>query len=335
MPLPLERMIGQRLMVGFDGLTLTDDVRYLIDTLHVGGLILFRRNIEAPGQLTALCAGAQAYARQCGQPPLFISIDQEGGQVARLPAPFTRFPGNPAMADTAAAAAFAAVTAGELAGAGVNMNLAPVLDVVPPGCDGVMAKRAFRGDAGQVATMGTAVIDGFQARGIMAVAKHFPGIGRTVLDSHLDLPTLDTDKAVLDRTDVVPFRAAIAAGVAGVMLSHVRYPAVDACWPASLSPGVCAGWLRKALGYEGVVMTDDLDMGAIDKHVAFSTAVGQAMAADVDILLICHRSPRMEAAVEEMTARCENSQAMLEKLQRSADRILRLKQQYLAHVLTV
>jgi len=326
-----EQIAGQRLMVGFDGLSLSDDVRYLIDTLKVGGLILFKRNVSSPEQIASLCADAQAHARACGQPPLLIAIDQEGGQVARLGPPFTQFPGNPSMEGVPDADAFAETCARELSRVGINMNMAPVLDVAPGAGESIMTGRVFRGGPERVSEMGVRVIEGLQQKGVMAVAKHFPGIGRTTLDSHLDLPTLDADKADLDATDLVPFRAAVSSGVAGFMLSHIRYSAIDPEWPASLSPKIVRDWLREELGYDGVVMTDDLDMGAVNKHFDIQTAVRQVMAADVDIALICHRSPGMEAAFEEMMRVCWQSPETAKRSRRSVERILKLKEEYLSY----
>ena len=241
-------MAGQRLMVGFEGIEMNPDLRFLIDTLKVGGIILFSANIVSPEQVETLCAEAQAAARTCGQPPLFIAIDQEGGQVARLKEPFTRFPGNPHMQQSADAAHFARVTAWELQSIGVNMNMAPVLDVAPLEMESIMAQRAFGHDPQWVAEMGAAVIDHLQSSGIMAVAKHFPGIGRTILDSHIDLPHLDADFAEIEAIDLPPFAAAIRHKVAGFMLSHILYPRLDprmAGKPLSKNrqrPASAAGW---------------------------------------------------------------------------------------------
>nr|WP_306304163.1 glycoside hydrolase family 3 N-terminal domain-containing protein [Desulfosarcina cetonica] len=235
----IETIAGQRLMVGFDGTGFNDDLQFLIETLKVGGLILFSRNLETPTQIAQLCRDCQAAAARRGLPPLFIGIDQEGGLVARLKAPhFTVFPGNPSMRHVDDAAAFARVTADELHSIGVNMDMAPVLDVAPKEIDSVMVRRAFGSDPAWVARLGRTVIEGLQQRGIMAVGKHFPGIGRTVLDSHLALPDLDIDEKTLAAFDLVPFKAAMAADVAAMMLSHIRFTAIDPLWPASLSPAV-------------------------------------------------------------------------------------------------
>lgn len=175
---------GQRLMLGFDGIDLNDDLRHLIKDFGAGGLILFKRNIETPDQVKALCDSCRAYAKACGLPPLFIAVDQEGGTVARLREPFTLFKGNPYIETLEDARHFAAVTARELKSIGVNMNFAPVLDVAGDHEDSIMRGRAFKGSPERVAVLGTEVIRTFQKNGILAVAKHFPGIGRTIKDSH-------------------------------------------------------------------------------------------------------------------------------------------------------
>jgi beta-N-acetylhexosaminidase len=320
---------GQQMMVGFDGLSMNDTLKHYIGQIKVGGLILFARNIAEPDQVRELCAACQAYARQCGQPPLFIAIDQEGGVVSRLKPPFTQFPGNPHMQSTDDAVDFARTTARELNQIGVNMNMAPVLDVLPPQGPSVMQDRAFGNDPGHVSRMGNAVIRHLQMRKIMAVAKHFPGIGRTVLDSHEDLPDLDTDARSLTETDWIPFQAAVAAGVAGIMLSHIRYRALDPSWPASLSPAVAEQILRRRMGYHGLVITDDLDMGAIVKHHPLPIIVRQCLEACVDILLICHAGPKIQEAFDHILALRESNAELARREEESLRRILHFKALYL------
>ena len=261
-----EQLAGQRLMLGFDGTALNDDLKFLIDDIKAGGIILFARNLETPEQIQDLCFEVQEYADRCSQPPLFIAIDQEGGQVTRLKEPFTQFPGNPHMKNEADAVHFAEVTAAELNQVGINMNMAPVMDVAPEDFNSIMEKRAFGGDPNWVSRLGVKVINHLQQNGIMAVAKHFPGIGRTILDSHQDLPVLDDDITALERFDLIPFEAGILHDVSGIMLSHIFYPQLDDQWPASLSTYIARDLLRRRMGYDGLVMTDDLDMGAITKH---------------------------------------------------------------------
>jgi len=327
-----EQLAGQRLMIGFDGTRLNRDLRFMIDSLKIGGIVLFSRNLTGPDQIRHLTQDVQIFARESGMPPLFVAIDQEGGEVARLKPPFTQFAGNPNMKDARDAARFAEITAAELADIGVNMNFAPVMDVALAGSDGsdsVMAGRAFGQDPAWVSLMGRAVIEGLQQRRIMAVAKHFPGIGRTQLDSHLDLPRLEIDPDVLMQTDIVPFQAAVASGVAGMMLSHILYPTFDDQWPASLSPPIAKTLLRERIGFDGVVMTDDLDMGAIANHYDMETVVAQIMAADVDITMICHRSPKIEAAYEEILRYLNKSKRNRQSGIDSVQRILFLKERFI------
>jgi len=324
-----EQSAGQRLMVGFDGIELNAELKFLIDTLKVGGIILFSRNLIDPGQIKDLCFSMQSYTRSCGQPPLFIAIDQEGGRVARLREPFTQFPGNSKMKGPEDAVYFAKTTAKEFLEVGINMNLAPVLDVAPEGINSVMAGRAFGPDPGWVSEQGKVVIEHLQAENIMAVAKHFPGIGRTVLDSHFELPDLDIDVDAMQGFDLFPFKTAISHDVAGIMLSHIRYTRIDPDWPASLSKTIADDLLRKQMGYDGVVMTDDLDMGAIEKHYDLKTAIQQILSADIDMPLICHAGPNIENAFKEILDVQKRSQTMKAKGIKSMKRIMRLKKIYI------
>lgn len=323
------REAGQRLMVGFEGKVFNDQLKFYIQDLQVGGLMLFARNLESADQIEDLCGSAQAYAKSCGLPPLFIGIDQEGGVVARLKPPFTQFAGNPAIRTLQDAEAFARITAQELNQIGVNVNMAPVLDVLPPEGNSVMRDRSFGPDPRHAARMGTAVIDLLQRNGIMAVAKHFPGIGRTVLDSHEDLPDLDVDAQSLAAVDLIPFKAAIDQGVAGVMLSHIRYTRIDPHWPASLSPAIADDLLRREMGFEGLVLTDDLDMGAIAKHHDVPDIVTQCLKAEIDILLICRAGPNIERAFHQIQHSATISAETAGKTQRCLKRIAKAKEGFL------
>ena len=318
-------MAGQRLMIGFNGTALNSDLKFYINTFKVGGIILFSRNIKDPRQLENLCRSAQAYAGDCGHPPLFIAIDQEGGQVARLKKPFTVFPGNPSMTAEADARYFAEITAAELNQVGINMDMAPVLDIAPKEIDSIMARRSFGHDPGQVSLLGAEVIRGLQQNGILSVAKHFPGIGRTILDSHHDLPSLDVTPEDLEASDLLPFQAAIACDVAGIMLSHIHYPGLDQKWPASLSPAIAQELLRRKLGFDGLVITDDLDMGAIKKHYPIHGAIQQILKAEIDIALICHKGPDIKTAFEEILRQANNSEIVAAQGENAVQRILRAK----------
>lgn len=323
-----EQLAGQRLMIGFDGMRFNEDLKYFIQTLKVGGIILFARNIEGPVQLRKLCHDAQACAADCGQPPLIIAIDQEGGVVARLKAPFTEFPGNPTMTGEDDAREFARVTALELNSVGINMDMAPVMDIAFEGIESIMASRAFGSDPAWVSRLGRVVIEGLQRGRIMAVAKHFPGIGRTVLDSHLDLPVLPAAPNLLETSDLIPFQAAIDCRVSGIMLSHILYPEIDPTWPASLSPRIARDMLRGKMGYEGAVMTDDMDMGAIKGRFEIPAIVRQVVAADIDLMLICHPGPDIRSAHEELVLALRGSEDGMARGVVSVRRLMDLKQRF-------
>ncbi|MCF6247211.1 MAG: beta-N-acetylhexosaminidase [Desulfobacula sp.] len=322
-----ELMAGQRLMLGFDGLWLNDDLKFIINELNAGGIILFKQNIESPDQVTRLCLDCQDYAKASGKPPLFVAVDQEGGVVARLKAPFTEFKGNPFIRTIGEAKAFAQVTARQLKKTGFNMNMAPVLDWVPEGVDSIMKTRVFKGDVKTVSKLGNQVINTFQKNGIMAVAKHFPGIGRTIKDSHFHLPTLDIDFDTLKNTDMIPFVDAGANDVAGVMLSHIFYSQLDDHWQASLSPAIAHDLLRKEMGYDGLVMTDDLDMKAINKDI--KTCIHQILKSGIDMALICHKGPNIDLAFKHICHLHHTDEDLLSKGRVCVERILRFKRKYL------
>ena len=323
-----EQLAGQRIMAGFDGTDFNPDLKYLIKELKIGGIILFSRNIKSPLQLKELCESVQVYAKSCNQPPLFISIDQEGGQVARLKKPFTCFPGNPSIKNNDDAVYFAKITGSELLGVGINMNMAPVIDVSPKDMNSIMAGRTFSHDPEIVSKLGCIVIKEMQANGIMAVAKHFPGIGRTIIDSHIDLPFMDADIADIKCFDLVPFYAAFSQEVAGVMLSHILYRSLDPIWPASLSVEIAKKLLRDQMGFEGLVITDDLDMGAIKKHYEIHAIVEQILKADIDITLICHKGPDIETAFQEILKKIKKAPELRKKGTISVKRIMKFKNQY-------
>ena len=314
-------------MLGFDGIELNEDLKHIIGDIKACGIILFKRNIESPEQVASLCEACQDYAKSCGIPPLFISVDQEGGKVARLKEPFTLFKGNPFIKSVKDARFFASITADELKQVGINMNFAPVLDVVPEGMESIMKNRVFKGDAKKVSALGMEVIHTMQENGIMAVAKHFPGIGRTTKDSHFHLPVLDIDLETLKRSDMVPFVDAKNEGVSGIMLSHISYPQLDSLWQASLSSFIVNDLLRNQIGYDGLVMTDDLDMKAIEHDM--KTCIQQILNSGIDMALICHKGPDRDLACHEILRLINEDESLYLKGQKSVERILRLKKKYL------
>jgi beta-N-acetylhexosaminidase len=279
--------VGALFMVGIPGSRLDGAARELVRELQMGGVILFARNIEEPGQVWELTRDLQQEALAAGNPPLLIAVDQEGGAVQRLKEPFTRIPAARDLGSGSTPAEVEAISrtvARELGLVGINMNLAPVLDVArSPECP--QWGRSYSSDPERVAAFGEAAIRGFLEGGVLPVAKHFPGLGDTTVDSHQVLPVAhdpDPERA----TDLLPFRRAVAAGVPVIMTAHLHVPAWDGR-TATMSPVALQDRLRGRLGFEGVIITDDLEMGAIAGAAAVPAAAGQAHVAGADLLLIC------------------------------------------------
>ncbi len=323
----LNILAGQRLMVGFDGIELNYDLKQIISRNKACGIILFKRNIKDPEQVKALCRSCQEYAEECGIPPLFIGVDQEGGVVARLEKPFTVFRGNPYIGSVEEAADFASTTADELNMVGINMNFAPVLDIVSNEKKSIMKTRAFKGDAEKVSKFGMEIIAGMQAKGIIAVGKHFPGIGRTVKDSHFHLPVLNIGLKALEESDIIPFRDAKNSDVACIMLSHILYPELDRKWQASLSPFIANDLLRRQIGFEGIVITDDLDMKAVEHDM--KTCVRQILKSDIDIALICHKGPDIDIAFHEIKKQITHDENLYRSCKDSFKRVLKYKRKFI------
>jgi len=314
--------VGPLFMVGLPGARVDREARALVRELRVGGIILFARNLEDPEQVWELTRDLQQEARDSGDLPLLISVDQEGGSVQRLKTPFTLIPSGRALGQSSTAGqveAWARTAGRELALVGINMNLAPVLDVARnPRCP--LWDRSFGSDPEKVAALGEAAIRGYRQAKVLPVAKHFPGLGDTSVDSHQVLPTAqDPDP---ERTaDLLPFRRAAAAGVPAVMTAHLHVPAWDGR-PATLSSVALTDWLRQRLGYQGVIITDDLEMGAIATKAAVPEAACQALAAGADLLLVC--SPGQ--AAWEAAAQVSRDQALQRQAEEARRRVQALRQ---------
>lgn len=289
----LEQKVGQVFMLGFVGTTLTDENRALIQGLHLGGVTLFARNVDDGTQVAKLDRDLQAIADPV---PLFISADQEGGLVVRVTDGATIFPGNMAVGATGdpfLARRVAEASASELLAMGINMSLAPVVDVNTNPLNPVIGVRSFGSDVDLVSRFGTETINGLQSSGVSAVAKHFPGHGDTSVDSHRDLPVVPHPLERLEALEFRPFQAAMQSGVDGIMTAHLYLPAIEPQpdLPATLSSTVLTGLLRERLGYQGLILTDALDMEAIKKGRPAAEAAIQAFEAGADMLLIAGITP--------------------------------------------
>lgn len=288
---------GQLLHVGFDGPRAPEELLARVESGRVGGVVLFARNVEGPEQLRHLVRVLHAAAP--ADAPLLLSIDQEGGRVQRLRAPWTVWPPMRSVGDrddVDATRAMACALARELAALGIGLDFAPVMDVATEPTNPVIGDRSFGETPDRVARHGAAFVEALQAGGVAACAKHFPGHGDTTVDSHLALPVLPHDLERLRRVELPPFRAAIAAGVATVMTSHILFPALDPGRPVTFSPRALA-LLREELGFDGLVFSDDLEMKAVAGRWPTADLARDALAAGVDALLVCSQRPLQEEAL--------------------------------------
>jgi len=282
----LASTIGRLLVVGIPGMEVDAETRDALEDLCVGGVILFKRNVDSPKQIRELTRDLH----KLGSRPL-ISIDQEGGRVARLGAPFTELPAAAVVGrvgDVALARRLGEAIGRELASVGIDIDYAPVLDVHSNPDNPVIGDRSFASDPTKVARFGIAMMRGLHAGGVIACGKHFPGHGDTATDSHFDLPVVARSRTGLDRIELAPFRAAIAAGIPMLMTAHVVYPALDKKRPATVSPAIIDRLLRKHMGFAGVVASDDLHMRAISGEHSIASAAVDSLGAGVDQLLVCH-----------------------------------------------
>lgn len=292
----LAESVGQLFIVGIPGPQLDGETAATLERLGIGGVILFRRNVETPGQIAALSAAVHALPKR----PL-VAIDHEGGRVMRLGEPFTQFPpaaaigrtGNPELALRVGTAMSA-----ELASVGIDLNFAPVLDVHSNPANPIIGDRAFSTDPTTVAEFGIALMRGLLAGGVIPCGKHFPGHGDTEKDSHLELPVVRRSRAQLEAIELKPFRAAIAADIPMLMTAHVMYPALDAAQPATLSSPILTDLLRRDLRFDGVVVSDDLEMRAIADHQDIGAAAVATLRAGADALLVCQQLAQAERAIE-------------------------------------
>lgn len=327
----LRRHVGQLLIAGFDGVSAPVELRAIAREFDLGGAIFFARNVESPDQV----AEASYELRMLGRDePAWVAIDQEGGRVARLRAPFTEWPPMAALGradDEALVRRFAAALGAELAAVGVTLDFAPVLDVHTNPRNPVIGDRALGDDATRVGRLGRIIIETLQGAGIAACGKHFPGHGDTAQDSHVDLPLVEHAPDRLRAVEFVPFRSAIEARVATIMTAHVLVPALDAERPASLSPAIIDGLLRRELGYEGVILSDDLEMRAVSDRYSVADAAVGAVAAGCDAFLVCSGNhDRQVAALEGIVRAAQDGRLALARVEDALRRCRQAKERFLA-----
>ncbi|MCM2280231.1 MAG: beta-N-acetylhexosaminidase [Bdellovibrionaceae bacterium] len=331
----MKQYIGQQLVIGLQGTKLTKDESDFIVQNNIGGIILMKRNCESPQQVRELVAELQNLRhKQPDKAPLFISIDMEGGRVARLSAPFTQWPPVAELGkldSTSVAFKFASFMGAELRAVGINLDFAPCIDVLTNKDNPAIGDRSAGSDPELVSRIGSALVRGYIKSDIIPCAKHFPGHGNTPVDSHFELPVEEKSLAELDAIELVPFKKVFRARLDMVMTTHVKFPKLDPDWPATLSQKILTDLLRTQLRYRNLVITDDLDMKALTKHFDKALIPVRALQAGANILLYCNEPESHKIAVEAIAAAIQDKKLDAKVVEDNHKRILALKKEKLAH----
>lgn len=315
--------LGQMVMIGIQGTKVDDDSLYMLNQYHMGGVILFDRNMESPEQVKQLTSDLQAQSNE--KVPLFIGIDEEGGDVVRMAEKLTPAPSQKeigATGDIEQAKTWAIKTAKSLKDMGINVNFAPVADV------GSNDKRSYSTDANTVIDFVRAATKGYQQENIIYSLKHFPGIGKGKVDSHIDSSSIDVAKEVLMTEDILPFKTIIDESDPNdyfILVSHLKYLALDEEYPASLSSKIMTDLLRNKLGYKGIIITDDMEMGAVANHNDFRSIGVNAVKAGADIVLVCHEYKHQQEVYLGLLDAVNSGEISQERIDESVKRIIKVK----------
>ena len=316
--------VGQLMMIGIHGKSLNDDAKFMLNEYRVGGIILFDRNMESKDQVKTLITDINKAGKSAGLTPLFLGIDQEGGAVARMDDELIKVPPAEEVGKEPVeqAAALAKEVGTELKDLGFNINFAPVADL------GLTYGRSYSTNPDEVVRYASAVGKSYDEAGLWYSYKHFPGIGKTDVDLHADTSIVPVSKETLLSEDTKVFVDLIKQSKPNtytIMVSHAMYPQIDPDHPSSLSKAIITDWLRKDMGYNGVVVTDDMDMGALAKHYTFGDMAVQSILAGSDILLVCHEYEHMQEAYNGLMKAVKDGRISKERLDESVKRILLMK----------
>lgn len=315
--------LGQMVMIGIQGTKVDDDSLYMLHQFHMGGVILFDRNMKSPEQVKQLTSDLQAQSNE--KVPLFIGIDEEGGDVVRMAEKLTPPPSQKeigATGDIEQAKTWAIKTAKSLKEMGINVNFAPVADV------GSNDKRSYSTDTNTVIDFVRAATKGYQQENIIYSLKHFPGIGKGRVDSHVDSSSIDVTKEILMAEDIIPFKTIIDENGPNdyfILVSHLKYPALDEEYPASLSSKIMTDLLRNELGYKGIIITDDMEMGAVANHNDFRSIGVNAVKAGADIVLVCHEYEHQQEVYLGLLDAVNSGEISQERIDESVKRIIKVK----------
>jgi len=327
----LKGLVGQMFLVGFNGYSVPADFRKFMTDYNLGGVIYFKRNVQSPAQLAELSNEVQFSCRTATMPPVFISIDHEGGKVNRLVKPFTKFPGNDYLGELGSPKIgfeFGVVLAKELKAVGINVNYAPVVDVYTNRDNSVIKNRAFSDDPEVCGKLGSAVCRGIQKMNVMAVAKHFPGHGDTKEDSHHELPRVSKSKEDMDNCELIPFRRVVRSRVEGIMTAHILNDSLDPDYPATLSEKTIEGILRRDLRFSKIVFSDDMEMKAISEHYGADEAAVLAIKAGCDVLIYRGDLGLPTGPMEAVIRAVEEKRIPLEHIEKAVQRISAAKDVY-------
>ena len=326
----LDEKIGQMLVVGIDGYDLNVNTKSLIEKSKVGGFILFSSNVKDTNQLLNLLNSLKK-GNLKNNIPLFLSVDEEGGRVSRMPKEFKKIPTNKAIGkinDGNLSYKIGSTIASEIGSFGFNMDFAPVLDVNSNPNNPVIGDRSFGSKVNIVSSLGTQTMKGIQSKNIISVVKHFPGHGDTSVDSHLGLPTVNNDLERLNDFELLPFVEAIKNNADVVMIAHILLPKIDSQNPSSMSKRIITDILRKELNFQGVIFTDDMTMGAIVKNYKISEAAVKSVKAGTDIVLVCHGYENVVTVTNALKNAVLNGDISKQRVDESVYRILSLKKKY-------
>lgn len=330
--LSVSEKVGQLIMAGMDGTEVDEAAKELIRTYNVGGFIFYSTNIKKENEAVQLFNDLrQLNTQQKSGVPLFMSVDEEGGKVSRMPPTLKKIPSAKKVGDTKneqLATQIGKVIGDQLQSFGLNMDYAPVLDVNSNPKNPVIGDRAYGNEINIVSQMGIAVMKGLQQRNIIPVVKHFPGHGDTSVDSHIGLPIVNHNLKRLRELELVPFKQAIAKGADAVMIAHILMPEIDKSAPASFSSIIIHDLLREELGFTGVVISDDMTMGAITKHYDMGEAAVKFILAGGNVVLVGHGMENIQSVAKALTEAVQQGEITTQMLDERVAQVLQVKQKY-------
>lgn len=327
--LSLEEKVGQMIFAGIKGTDITNETKKIISTHQVGGIILFKDNLKNANQSVSLL-NAIKQENTNNKVPLFLGVDEEGGRISRLPE-LTKLPTNEELGkrnDISLSYNIGKLLGKELSAFGFNLDFAPVLDINSNPDNPIIGDRSFGTDAELVSELGLQMMKGIQSEQVISVIKHFPGHGDTAVDSHKELPIIQKSLEELQALELIPFKHAVEQGAEVVMVGHILLPKIDSTYPASISERIITDVLREQLGYEGIIITDDMTMKAILNNLEIGESAVSAVKAGNDIVLVAHNYANVKKAIDSIIKAIEDGEITEQRIDESVKRILSIKKKY-------